>query len=184
MNSGVLFIGEAPGIEDDKTGVAFVGDSGKKLEEAINSTEGLSNLLPRMTHLVKCRPTRISPYGRLVNRPPSGNEVRACQTHIAQEIAMMEPHVIVLLGDLVLKWFVGRFVGPVVEEPKISKYHGKLYPVDTIRVEDERLDSWEHRVQVFCLYHPSVLLYQDGMTEIYKSDILKLAEIVGKSGTW
>ena len=86
-NVDVLFIGEAPGKEEDLQGRPFVGRSGRKLDEWIEEA-GLTNYA--IINIVKCRPPN--------NRKPASSEIRACLPHLIKQIHDMNPKMIVVLG--------------------------------------------------------------------------------------
>jgi len=103
----VLFVGEAPGAEEDETGVVFMGKAGQVLREAINQL-GLSDDQYRITNVVRCRPPK--------NRTPRAREIELCSEFLFEEIKQHPPKVIVLLGNTPLKAVLG--------ENKISEWNG------------------------------------------------------------
>lgn len=95
----VLIIGEAPGAEEDKAGTPFVGQSGRLLREVVADT-GLDKFSIAYTNIVRCRPPD--------NKTPSPAQVRACLPKLQQEIADLDPRLIILLGNTPLKAVLGE----------------------------------------------------------------------------
>ncbi len=93
--SGAIFIGEAPGAQEDELGLPFVGRSGKLLRELmVKAGLSIDNDL-YLTNIVKCRPPG--------NRTPSRAEIDACSYFIDSQMAIIKPKTIVLIGSLALK---------------------------------------------------------------------------------
>ena len=84
-----LFVGEAPGAEEDRRGLPFVGRAGQLLNAMICAL-GLERDQTYITNVLKCRPPD--------NRDPLGEEVRSCETYLHRQIELLEPRVIVALG--------------------------------------------------------------------------------------
>ncbi|SVD35334.1 uncharacterized protein METZ01_LOCUS388188, partial [marine metagenome] len=87
--SDIMFIGEAPGLNEDKEGSPFVGRAGKLLDQLLNEI-GLSRNKVFITNMVKCRPPN--------NRDPTPSEMSSCSRHLDSQIQVIEPTVIVTLG--------------------------------------------------------------------------------------
>lgn len=107
INSPVVFIGEAPGKNEDEQGRPFVGSAGKLLSEALESM-GWDREDVYITNVVKCRPPE--------NRDPTPEEVAEHHELLARELELIQPKVIVLLGRHALHWFL--------PELQISKVRG------------------------------------------------------------
>lgn len=84
-----LFVGEAPGAEEDRRGLPFVGRAGRLLDAMISAL-GLERNQTYIANVLKCRPPN--------NRDPMGEEVRSCETYLHQQIELLEPRLIVALG--------------------------------------------------------------------------------------
>ena len=106
--ASVMFIGEAPGFNEDKLGRPFVGAAGQVLDSLLASV-GLSRESVFITNTVKCRPAD--------NRDPLPNEITACRNFLDRQIALISPKVIVTLGRHALASFVSG--------ETIGKAHGK-----------------------------------------------------------
>src|SRR5262245_21871812 len=96
----IMFIGEAPGFHEDRQGLPFVGAAGKFLEELL-ALAGLQRSDVFIANVVKHRPPN--------NRDPEPDEISACSAYLDQQIAAINPPVIVTLGRFAMaKWFPGE----------------------------------------------------------------------------
>ncbi len=108
-NAEILFIGEGPGLNEDRTGRPFVGAAGQFLDELL-AQAGLKRSECFITNVVKCRPPE--------NRDPLPAEIAACAGYLDRQIALLRPRLIVTLGRFSMaRFFPGE---------SISKIHGKL----------------------------------------------------------
>ncbi len=127
--TAVMLVGEGPGEVEDQTGRPFVGPAGQKLDEVLASVE-----IPResiyITNVVKCRPPG--------NRVPGKPEMEACFPYLEAQIALIQPALIVTLGNTSTQWLLP-------EVPGITKSHGTFY-------------TWRGRILLYPIYHPSYLL--------------------------
>jgi len=105
----VMFVGEAPGRNEDLKGEPFVGIAGKKLTLALEEA-GISRDDVYITNTVKCRPPN--------NRVPSKTEKERCQGYIAKEIQIIKPKIICVLGNTAF--------GSILGGNEITKYRGKI----------------------------------------------------------
>lgn len=105
----VLFIGEAPGREEDLSGKPFVGRAGKLLTKLLEDA-GLKRNRVFITSVIKCRPPG--------NRLPKRDETNACYPYLNEQIRILKPDIIVLLGNTAIKTVVGL--------NGITKLHGKV----------------------------------------------------------
>lgn len=93
----LVFVGEAPGENEDARGLPFVGRAGHLLDEVLKENE-MSREEIWITNIVKCRPTSMSPSGGLENRTPRVSEIKACQKWLDAELSIIKPTVIMCLG--------------------------------------------------------------------------------------
>ena len=107
-DADILFIGEAPGLNEDREGRPFVGAAGAFLDELLSSI-GLSRNDVYIANVIKCRPQ--------ANRDPLPVEIRACKPWLDQQIELIRPKVIVTLG----RYSLARYIG----NESISRVHGK-----------------------------------------------------------
>ena len=108
-NADVMFVGEAPGRNEDLKGEPFVGVAGKKLTLVLEEV-GISRDDVYITNTVKCRPPG--------NRIPSKTEKEKCQDYIAKEIKIIKPKIICVLGNTAFASILGG--------SEITKYRGKV----------------------------------------------------------
>jgi uracil-DNA glycosylase family 4 len=104
----IMFIGEAPGYYEDKSGRPFVGQAGKFLDELLGHA-GLDRSNVFITNVVKCRPPQ--------NRDPLKDEIDACDKWLRQQIELLDPQVIVTLGRFSMQKFFAN--------ESISRIHGQ-----------------------------------------------------------
>ena len=128
INAPLMFIGEGPGQVEDQEGLAFVGPAGQLLTRMLAAIS-----LPRdrgyICNIVKCRPPG--------NRVPTEDEALACKLHLRNQVALVRPKVIVLLGSTAAK----NTLGPDV---RITRDRGRWF---------ERKGTW-----MLPTFHPSALL--------------------------
>ncbi|HIJ10804.1 TPA: uracil-DNA glycosylase [Candidatus Woesearchaeota archaeon] len=154
QDADVLFIGEAPGANEDKKGVPFCGMSGKILDELLNSIN-LSREDIFITNTVLCRPPG--------NRNPKKDEIEQCRERLDKLIATMQPKVIVTIGNFATERIIGK--------TGIKSIRGKKFP--TIIGGQE--------VTVIPVVHPASYLYS-GRNPDYlqqmKDDFATIAELI------
>lgn len=131
----VMFIGEGPGEQEDKTGRPFVGPAGQLLDKMINAM-GLSREAVYIANIVKCRPPN--------NRPPQPDESDACSDYLARQIALVMPRAIVTLGAPATKHILDTTIGITALRGKWSQYTG--------------LAPQGPAIPVMPTYHPSYIL--------------------------
>lgn len=157
----ILFVGEAPGKTEVEEGKPFVGMAGKTFEKYLN-TIGLTRSKVRITNTCFVRPITVKEgkNGRtsISNRSPKPKEVALFKEVLDDEIALVNPKVIVTLGNVPLK--------RLTSFKSIGECHGKLY-------FNEELKRY-----VFPMYHPSALTYNrtEEFNKTYEEDWQKLKE--------
>lgn len=153
-NSKIIFIGEAPGKEEDKQGRPFVGAAGKFLAEMLEVIQMKREEI-YITNIVKYRPPN--------NRDPLPEEKDACRDWLIEEINFINPKLIVFLGRHSMNDFFPA--------EKISSVHGKLL-----------VKKFNHvNTKYFLpLYHPAAALYNGGMRETLTEDFKKIPKILEK----
>jgi len=138
--AGLMFIGEGPGADEDRTGIPFVGAAGKLLTKIIEAMQFTREEV-YIANIVKCRPPG--------NRPPMPEEMATCIPFLERQIEVLRPRVIVTLGMTALR---GLF--PTAELPGITKARGKwmdyrgievmptLHPAYLLRNPSAKKDVW------------------------------------------
>lgn len=111
----LLFIGEGPGREEDIQGEPFVGRSGKLLDKLVHEELGLDREQFYIANVVKCRPPG--------NRDPKPEEIASCDHWLRSQLAIIDPKVLVTLGNFATKTMLQTTVG-------ITRLRGKIYRVD------------------------------------------------------
>jgi uracil-DNA glycosylase len=148
----LMFIGEAPGANEDRLGLPFVGQAGKLLDTLLNEI-GLQRTDVWICNTLKCRPPG--------NRDPHPNEIAACQDYLRQQVDLIEPTVICTLGNFSTKLLRADPAG-------ISRLHGR----DELRIIGSR------SVRLYPLYHPAAALYTPSMLATLRADFQRIPELL------
>ena len=154
FHSRLMMIGEASGEQETLKGRPFVGKAGKNLDEFLQMS-GLKREEIYITNTVKFRPTKRSDAGRLVNRPPTKEEIALFLPWLKREIALVAPDCIATLGNVPLKALAGDRV-------VIGDVHGQFL-------------ECEGRV-LYPLYHPASLIYNPSLRGVYAEDVKRLGD--------
>ncbi|KGG79507.1 uracil-DNA glycosylase [Caloranaerobacter azorensis H53214] len=161
VNSLIMLIGEAPGANEVKQRKPFVGQAGEQLKEFLNILE-LERKDLYITNVVKFRPTRISKKtGKLINRAPNKMEINDFKEYLFEEIDIINPQIIIPLGNVPLKALINN-------ELQISKEHGKIL----------RANVNGNVYKIYPLYHPAAVIYRRGLKKIYIEDLMKLKDVI------
>ena len=154
----IMFVGEAPGKNEAKTGKPFCGASGKFLNYLIESI-GLARDKVYITNIVKDRPEE--------NRDPTLDEIALYGPFLDRQIEIIQPKVIATLGRISMAYIMKKFELDLELEP-ISKIHGKAF---------ETKASYGP-LKIVTLYHPAAALYNSSMREVLKKDFEVLKKFV------
>lgn len=144
VEARIMAVGEAPGEKEDQLGRPFVGAAGKLLTELVESI-GLSRRDIYITNTVRCRPPG--------NRDPEPDEVEACSHFLDEQIALLHPDVILILGRHALQRLLPDASG-------ISRLHGERV------IRDDRV--------YVPLYHPAAALYNSSLRETLLADMRRV----------
>jgi uracil-DNA glycosylase family 4 len=145
-NADLMFIGEGPGAEEDRLARPFVGRSGELLTRMIHAI-GLERSDVYIANIVKCRPPG--------NRNPEPAEAQACLPYLRQQVALIRPKVVALLGKVACRWTLN-------EEIFITRDHGVWF---------ERRGVW-----FLPTFHPSALLRDPSKKREAWEDFKKLRD--------
>lgn len=116
-NADIMFIGEAPGFNEDRKGLPFVGRSGQYLNYLLG-TVGLSRTDVFIANVIKCRPPD--------NRDPQAGELAACKDYLDRQIAVIDPKIIITLGRFSMaRYFPGARITKIHGQPK--RVEGRVY---------------------------------------------------------
>ncbi len=147
FQSDVIFVGEAPGKNEDQKGEPFIGVAGKKLSIALEEA-GISRDDVYITNVVKCRPPN--------NRVPTTNERDTCKEYLKQEIDIIKPKLICILGNTAFNSILGG--------SEITKFRGKVVRKDNLLY--------------FLTIHPAATIYNQKLIDVLKNDIVKLFDLI------
>ena len=145
----IVFVGEAPGFEEDRQGLAFVGRAGELLTRILENGMGLKREEVFICNVLKCRPPE--------NRTPSADEIAACSPYLIEQIQIIQPEVIVALGAPAAQTLLGTrqsigklrgrwhefypsgspMIGPAI--PLLATFH----PAYLLRSPDQKPKAWE-----------------------------------------
>jgi DNA polymerase len=143
----VMFIGEGPGYMEDRQGEPFVGPAGQLLDKILASI-GLSRQTVYIANIVKCHPMKdpATPEARGNDRPPTPEESASCRHFLDEQIAMVNPKVIVTLGATAMRELIGEAsitrVRGQWREYKGVKLLPTFHPAALLRDESLKKDVW------------------------------------------
>ncbi len=150
----IMFVGEGPGAEEDRTGLPFVGRSGALLDRLIDEELGMDRAECYVANVVKCRPPG--------NRDPRPDEIAACRPYLEQQITGVDPAVIVTLGNFAAKLLLDTDTG-------ITRLRGQAYPY-----------ADRHLVPTF---HPAAALRGGaGVLASMRADMVRAKQLVARAG--
>lgn len=149
----IVFIGEAPGKNEDEQGIPFVGAAGKFLNEMLAQAQ-LDRQDVYITNIVKYRPPN--------NRDPLPEEKQAFLPYLLQQLEIINPDIVVTLGRHSMEYFL--------PEAKISTVHGQPH----------RITFGNHSLVIVPLYHPAAALYNGGMRATLLDDFMTLPKIISR----
>jgi DNA polymerase len=113
----IVFVGEAPGAQEDEKGLPFVGQAGKLLDQLLESI-GLDRGQVYIANVIKCRPPD--------NRPPRKGEIAACRHFLDRQLAAIRPKLVVTLGRFSLNHFC--------PDASITQVHGQVQQADELSI--------------------------------------------------
>jgi len=161
----IIFVGEAPGAQEDRTGQPFCGRSGEILDELLESV-GIKREDVYICNILKCRPSQ--------NRDPQPEEIKACTPYLEKQIEIISPEVICPLGNFATRFILKKYnLRDKLEG--ISKIHGKIFEPQ-VAAEDVQSSLFEQKrreikkIKIIPLYHPAVATYNANMKEVLKKD--------------
>jgi DNA polymerase len=149
-DADLLFVGEAPGANEDEQGKPFVGRSGDVLDDALRAG-GLARTDVRITNCVRCRPPD--------NRDPRGAELANCRGYLDAEITQVDPALLVTLGKVPAEHLLGRDVAVTAEAGDVDD-----------------CDVGGTRYPVMLSVHPAATLYDPSQQETFTETIRAAAE--------
>lgn len=162
ITSPIMFIGEAPGRNEDLQGLPFIGRAGTLLNELLQSIR-LRREDVFVCNMVKCRPKMVEgKYER--DRRPSVEEISTCSIYINRQIELINPRVICTLGDTATSYILNRYG---IGHSTIGKIHGQVFTVG--------------KLHIVPLYHPAAALYTAQLKEVMVQDFARVKEVLEHS---
>ena len=152
----LMFVGEAPGANEDLQGLPFVGAAGKLLEQLLGEI-GLSRAEVFIANVLKCRPPG--------NRDPQPTEIENCRPYLVRQVELIQPRVICTLGNFATKLLRGDPAG-------ITRVHG----------QDEVRTIGQHTARLYPLFHPAAALYTPSTLETLRADFVRLPALLALAG--
>ena len=153
-NADLMFVGEAPGANEDKQGLPFVGRAGQLLSGLLQEI-GIERSDVFITNVICCRPPG--------NRDPLPEEIEACKPYLYKKIELIEPKVICTLGNFATKLLTGNPTG-------ITKVHGR----------PQEREVAGRVLQLFPIFHPAAALRTDAIKQLLREDFAKLPELLAE----
>ena len=155
-DADIVFIGEAPGKNEDEQGLPFVGAAGKFLNEML-AAAGMKRSDVYITNIVKYRPPN--------NRDPLPEEKAAFLPYLLKQLEIINPKAIITLGRHSMEYFL--------PDAKISQIHGHA-----VRKQVIYHDKTTHQWLIVPLYHPAAALYNGSMRSVLIEDFLRVPEFI------
>jgi uracil-DNA glycosylase len=154
-DADLMFVGEAPGAEEDRQGLPFVGRAGKLLDELLGGI-GLTRGDVFVANVLKCRPPG--------NRDPHPVEIESCRPYLERQIELIEPKVIGTLGNFATKLLTGNPSGitKVRGAPQVHTLGGRT-------------------VFLMPLLHPAAALRTPSMAQTLREDFAKLPDLIAQA---
>jgi len=153
----IMFIGEAPGNNEDKEGRPFCGAAGKILDKLLEST-GIKREEIFIANILKCRPPE--------NRNPLKEEIDACGSFLDKQIEIIKPKILCTLGNFSTSYILEKY-GLKDQIQGISKIHGKVFEIKIL----------SDIMKIVPFYHPAVATYNMNMIGTLKSDFQLLKNL-------
>lgn len=153
-NADIMFVGEAPGAQEDETGLPFVGRAGQLLAKLLGEI-GLERKDVFITNCLLCRPPG--------NRDPLPEEIDECKPYLLKRIELIEPKVICTLGNYATKLLTGQPTG-------ITRAHGV----------PQRREVAGRSVILYPLFHPAAALRSTSVLDLLRADIQRLPQLIAE----
>lgn len=144
-NAKVMFIGEGPGADEDIQGEPFVGKAGKLMNQAFKGI-GIKREDVYIANIVKCRPP--------MNRNPEQDEINECIGYLREQVMLVKPEIIVLLGSVALKAILGKEYSITSSRGKWVEKKGIMYmptfhPAALLRDDSKKINFWNDLKEVY-----------------------------------
>jgi DNA polymerase len=153
-DADLMFVGEAPGAEEDRTGLPFVGRSGRLLDQLLAEI-GITREEVFIANVVKCRPPD--------NRDPASAEIEACRSYLERQVQLIEPRLVCTLGNFATKLLSGDPTG-------ITKVHGAA----------KRAELGASQVTLLPLFHPAAALRSPKYAAGLREDFARIPQLLSQ----
>lgn len=157
LKARVMFIGEAPGANEDAQGRPFCGRAGKVLDEFLGIA-GLKREEVFIANILKCRPPK--------NRNPEGNEIEICTPYLDRQIKFIKPSILCCLGNFSTAYIMKKF-GLGMKVQGIMKIHGNIFNTNV---------SYG-KLLIMPMLHPAVVTYDSSKKPLLAKDFSHLKNI-------
>jgi DNA polymerase len=145
--ASVMFIGEAPGADEDRLGRPFVGKAGQLLDKALNALDFYRDKNFYICNICKCRPEN--------NRTPEDDEAEACLPYLRKQVVIVKPKIIVCLGATSAKHIIDK-------QARITSIRGKWFE--------------KKGYYIIATFHPAALLRDESKKRLFWEDLKKVKE--------
>lgn len=153
LNAKILFVGEAPGANEDLQGIPFCGAAGKNLDKLLEKV-GLTLNDIYVANILKCRPPE--------NRGPLPEEIRKHTPWLIKQIREMKPIVVCSLGNYSTKFFLSNGVVENMDsQPGITSLHGRVRDMDFMGL----------KIKLIPLFHPAAIIYNQKLKPMWEADM-------------
>jgi uracil-DNA glycosylase family 4 len=153
-NANIMLVGLGPGYHENSEGRPFVGAAGKLLNELL-ALAGLEREGVYVTNIMKCY---------LPNNQPTEEEIKACTPYLDEQVEIIKPKTIILLGNVVNKYIFNKFG---LQLSSMGNLHGKNFSASTLFLQ----------VKIIPMYHPAAALRNPGLKDIVENDWRNLAKV-------
>ena len=158
LNADIMFVGEAPGRNEDEQGIPFCGAAGKNLDKLLEKV-GLKRENIYIANILKCRPP--------MNRDPTTEEIKAHTPWLLKQIKEIKPKIICSLGNYATKFFLAKTnVEEMKNQQGITSVHGKVQEIEIEGI----------KIKLIPLFHPAAIIYKRALEPQWLEDM----EIVKK----
>ena len=151
-DANLMFVGEAPGAEEDRQGLPFVGRAGALLTQLLEGI-GMTREEVWITNVLRCRPPG--------NRDPQPIEIESCQPYTYRQVELIEPRVVATLGNFATKLLTGSRVG-----------------ITRVRGTPQLREIGGRTVFLMPLLHPAAALRTPSLVDTLREDFAKLPELI------
>ncbi len=149
----IMFVGEAPGRNEDEQGLPFVGAAGKNLDKLLFAV-GLTIHSVYIANILKYRPPE--------NRNPNNEEIQLHTPYLVKQIQIIKPRVVCSLGNYATKFFMNGLTHDEMQnQPGITNLHGKVKIIE--------FDGM--KIKLIPLFHPAAILYNQSLKQYWENDM-------------